>query len=182
MQRGILLATILLILLLFAGMLLTYFSGKILVPILMTPRKILPEIINAMHLKPGQKLYDLGSGDSRVLVNAVRHHNIKAYGFELSPILTYIDRVKRWFSKKLKGEIEITTDTFFKSDLANADHIYCYLNQRALQALLPKFKKELKKSALIYSYKNRIEGLKDKKEIILSNSEVLYIYSSRELK
>ena len=39
------------------------------------------------ELKPGEVLYDLGSGDGRVLIAAARDFGARAVGVELSPLL-----------------------------------------------------------------------------------------------
>lgn len=182
MQRGIIFATILLYIIIFAGILLSFLVNIFLVPISFTPKSILQEILNVMNLKPSDKLYDLGSGDSRLLNLASKTEFIKATGYEISPILTYISKFVSRFSGKRKGVLNVVTGSFFNADLNQATHIYCYLNEKALKALTPKFKKELNQNAKVYCYKFKIPGFKPSETKILTNSEKLYIYTLKELK
>lgn len=147
----------------------------------MTPKPLLKRIIQLMRLKPGDKLYDLGSGDGRVLIEAALSENIVAIGYEVSPIFTYIYRVKNWFSPKRIGKVKVITDTFFKADLSDADHIYCSLNSKAIHALLPLVKKCKNESARLYTHNHKLHLNVPVQVEVIDESHTIYVYNIRDL-
>src|ERR671918_481665 len=54
-----------------------------LAPYVTSPQQIVDKMLEAVELKPNEILYDLGSGDGRVLITAVQKFNAKAVGVEL---------------------------------------------------------------------------------------------------
>src|SRR5271168_2281458 len=55
-----------------------------LAPYVVSPQEIVDRMLELADLKPGEKLYDLGSGDGRILITAVTRFKAKAVGVEIS--------------------------------------------------------------------------------------------------
>src|SRR5229473_1108236 len=55
-----------------------------LAPYVVSPQHIVDRMLELADLKPGETLYDLGSGDGRVLITAVQKFRAKAVGVEIS--------------------------------------------------------------------------------------------------
>ena len=55
-----------------------------LAPYVVSPQEIVDRMLELADLKPGEKLYDLGSGDGRILITAVVRFKAKAVGVEIS--------------------------------------------------------------------------------------------------
>jgi predicted RNA methylase len=55
-----------------------------LAPYVVSPQEIVDRMLELADLKPGEKLYDLGSGDGRILVTAVVRFKAKAVGVDLA--------------------------------------------------------------------------------------------------
>ena len=47
----------------------------------------MPELIGSLKLKPNDLLYDIGCGDARLLIHAVRTYGCKAVGIEIDPAI-----------------------------------------------------------------------------------------------
>ena len=58
-----------------------------LAPYVASPQQIVDRMLELADIKPGETLYDLGSGDGRVLVTAVQRYHAKAVGIEISDSL-----------------------------------------------------------------------------------------------
>src|SRR5438477_8942941 len=58
-----------------------------LAPYVVSPQQIVDRMLELADLKPGETVYDLGSGDGRVLISAVQRFRAKAVGVEISDIL-----------------------------------------------------------------------------------------------
>jgi len=128
-----------------------------------TKKKDLEEIFRIMELKPGEKFYELGSGDGRVVFFAHEKFKAEAVGLETAlPLVIYSRLVAL-----LKGNKEVVFKhkSMFKEDLSQADIVYTYLLPKTLEKRLKeKFKKELKPGSRVVSYVFSIKGLVPEKE------------------
>ncbi len=119
------------------------------VPFVSTPRRKYRQILSAVDLKPGEKIYDLGCGKASLLVLAAKEFGAKGIGYELS-LWPYL-----WSKFNIlisRANVEVRMKNFFKADLSGADVVYCYLFPEVMARLEPKFAKELKSTARVVSY------------------------------
>lgn len=100
-------------------------------------------------------VYDLGSGDGTALIIAAKEFGAKGVGIEIDPLRTFISalmvRIMRVMDK-----VVIKRKNFFQEDLSQATVIFVYLVPKALNRLLPKFKKELRRGTRIVSYRYEV--------------------------
>ena len=59
-------------------------EGKI-VPYVPTPQEVVDRMLELAEVKKGDVVYDLGSGDGRIVVTAAKKYGIRAIGFEIDP-------------------------------------------------------------------------------------------------
>jgi SAM-dependent methyltransferase len=79
-------------------------------------------------LKPGEKLYDLGAGDGRVLIVAARDYDASAIGIEISPVHCLI----AWLRALVMGllpRVTIRWGNLYKSEFSDADVLFIFLTQ-----------------------------------------------------
>lgn len=126
------------------------------IPWVPTRRKDIKRFLKLSRIKPGQKMYDLGCGDGR-LVCAAAKVGAEAYGFELSLLPFVLANIQRLFQKN-RNKIKIMYRDFWHTDLSNADIIYLYLLPKMYPKLKKKFEKELKKNTVVITYVWPIEG------------------------
>ena len=71
-------------------------KGEIIAPYYPTPEKIVDEMLKLGELKAGETVFDLGSGDGRIVIDAARKYKAKAIGVELNDSLfkQSMDRIK----------------------------------------------------------------------------------------
>lgn len=104
-------------------------------------------------------VYDLGSGDGRLLFAALEKGAGKIVGVELDPALARAAR-------KTAGEKRVEDkSTFLEADvidvnLTDATVVLCYLFPSASEALKPKFELELKPGARVVMESFPVEGWK----------------------
>lgn len=103
--------------------------------------------LEAIDLKPGQLLVDLGCGDGRVLRSARRRCEVKAEGYELNPLAFCKARLLCWWS----AGITIHLQNFWGADLSRADVVFCYLFPDVMHRLARKLGDELKPGATVVS-------------------------------
>ena len=143
---------VLALLLLFAFIGFVFFSLDALLshpPFVPVPKTAVPAIIEALDLKPGQRLYDLGCGDARVLIAAAAAPGIQAVGIEKNLYPHWL--AKRAIRKASAKNIRIIRENFFKTDLRSADRLFLYLFPDVMKKILPKLSAELRPGVRVVS-------------------------------
>ncbi len=126
-------------------------------PFVPTPMARVKKMLALAKVKPGEKVYDIGCGDGRMVYVAANDYGAKAVGLELSPLVYLLARVRKFF---WKSKAEIHFSDFRYKNLSDADVIVCYLLPEALARLQPKLEAELKKGARVISYAFQIGSWK----------------------
>jgi cyclopropane fatty-acyl-phospholipid synthase-like methyltransferase len=116
-----------------------------------TSHKTARAICKLAKIKPGDLVYDLGSGDGTALITAAKEFGASGVGIEIDPLRYWTSKV-RIQRNGLSKRIKVIKQNFFKQNIKEADVVFVYLVPKALEKLLPKFKKELKKGTRIVSY------------------------------
>ncbi len=115
-------------------------------------------MLKLANVKKNDTVYDLGSGDGRVLEITSKEFNAKAVGIEKNRLLV-------WLSRKRLPNSRIIRNDLFKEDISDATVVVIYLSHKLTQKLKPKFKSELIKGTRIVSASHPIEGWKEIKKI-----------------
>jgi len=123
-----------------------------LAPWVPTRRKDLGRICDLANFEPGDKFYDLGCGDGRLVVYAGRHYEVKATGIELALPFYFLCQLRRWFFEK--ENIEFKFNNLFFIDLSDADVVYLFpqTEKKLSGKLITKLEKGLKTGARVITY------------------------------
>lgn len=101
---------------------------------------------------PGRVLYDLGSGDGRLVIMAAREFGCRAVGIEINPLRWLLSRVLVSMSGT-GGKARIRRADFFEVDLSEADIVCCYLAPETNVRITRRFRGTLRPGTLIVSYR-----------------------------
>ncbi len=107
-------------------------------------------LISAAAIQPGEKVYDLGSGDGRV-VFAAANQGAQAIGVELHPVLYWYSLVKRSFSSN-KERITFIHDDLWQVSVADADVVIIFFIKDKMPLLKQKLQQEMKPGSRIISH------------------------------
>lgn len=124
-------------------------SGIYGAPYVPISKELVKKILSLGNLSEDDIIYDLGSGDGRVLIEAVISFRVKkGVGFEISPWPYFKSRflVRR---RGLGDKIKVFKENFFKTNLNEATVVFLYLYPKLVQKLVPKLSKELKSGSKI---------------------------------
>ncbi len=164
------------IILLFTGpTLYAMLSGAPFVP---TQMKQVNRMLSAVPLKSGMKLYDLGSGDGRLVYKANKDYGVKSIGYEFSPFVWMLSKLLQktlWRSKA-----QLIYGNFWDKDLSDADVIVCYLLPSSMKKMKEKIFPKLRQGTLIISHAFSIPDLKAIKILEGDSAQKLgpvYVYS-----
>ena len=151
------------------------------VPYIPVRKKVVNDIVASLKLSDDSILYDLGCGDGRILFAvAEMYPNVSCIGIEKAPFPLLAAKFKSLFSKT--KNVKIIGGNMFKTNVSNATHIFLFLFPELMDALLPKFEKELKPGTRViscnfeFSNKKPIEVLDLKSKSNQLNRK-LYIYN-----
>ena len=119
-------------------------------PFIPTPDEVVPKIVQALDLQPGQTFYDLGCGDGKILLACrANQPEAKLIGIERSWLPYLIARFKTRHAPKDK--IAIWRASLLKRDLSSADRMFVYLFPGLMAKLLVKLQKEAKPGLKVVS-------------------------------
>jgi protein-L-isoaspartate O-methyltransferase len=149
-----------------------------LAPYVVSPQQIVDRMLELAELKPGEVLYDLGSGDGRVLITAVQRFRAKAVGIEISEALvkSTTDRIQRL---GLQNEAKVIQGDLLQVDLSPADVVAIYLAADSNAILRPNLEKYLKPGARVVSHDYVVPGWKPKvvdKDLPEARGHIIYLY------
>jgi len=122
-----------------------------LAPYFPTPNLIVDKMLQLGGLKAGEKMFDLGSGDGRIVILAARKYKADATGIELDDSL-YRQSVERIKSLGLSASARIVHGDLMKQDYSTADLITVYLLPVSNDKLSPILEKQLKKGTRIVAH------------------------------
>jgi ribosomal protein L11 methylase PrmA len=99
----------------------------------------------------GDVVYDLGSGDGRLVIAAAKLHGVKAVGFEIDAGLVKLAR-ENARREGVENLVEIRQQDLMAADVSAASVVTLYLSSDGNLAVRPKLMRELRPGARIVSY------------------------------
>src|SRR4051812_29542704 len=128
-----------------------------LAPYTPTPEAVVERMLSLADLKPGEKMFDLGSGDGRIVIMAARKYKADATGIEFDESLftRSMDLIR---SLGLSDSARIVKGDLLQQDYSSADLVTVYLLPFANLKLTPILQKQLKKGARVVSHNADFPG------------------------
>ncbi len=121
-------------------------------------KRDIPRVLKIADIKTDDVVYDLGSGDGRIVIAVANNSDAQIIvGYEISFLLYLWSRLRLWFLG-LRKRVEIRGVDFLSRDLGQASLVFCFLTPKAMKKLAPKFKKELRPGTRVISYTFSLPG------------------------
>lgn len=140
------------------------------IPFVPTPVDVVDKMLELAEVKKGDVLYDLGSGDGRIVIRAAKNYRVRAVGIEMDRLLLAKAR-KDAKAAGVSHLVEFRAEDAMKTDLSKATVVTLYMLPWFNEAIKPSFKKHLKPGARIVAHDFGIEGWKPDKTIKLPDPE-----------
>jgi len=116
-----------------------------------TPQNVVDAMLQLADVKPTDLVYDLGSGDGRIVITAAKQRGARGVGVEIDPEL-----VKRATENAaaagVADRVRFVNQNLFATDLNEASVVTLYLLQSINERLRPKLVRELKPGARVVSH------------------------------
>ena len=116
-----------------------------------TPYKVVDAMLAVARVGPGDILYDLGSGDGRIVIAAARRFGIRATGIDIDPRRITESRFNA-DSAQVTHLAEFTNADLFETDLSKASVVTLYLLPELNVRLRPKLFAELRPGSRVVSH------------------------------
>jgi predicted RNA methylase len=155
-------------------------AGEKLAPYYPTPETIVERMLELGQLKSGEKMFDLGSGDGRIVIMAAQKYHADSTGVELDADLVQSSTAKiRQLG--LQKTAHIILGDILKQNYASADLITVYLLPESNIKVRPVLEATVKKGARIVAHDFEIGGWTPVKTVVIADdgegrSHMLYLY------
>ncbi len=127
------------------------------IPFVPTPIAVVDKMLELADIKKGDVLYDLGSGDGRIVIRAAQKYGIRAVGIEVDSLLLAEAR-KAAQAAGVSHLVQFRAEDALKADISRATVVTLYMLPWFNEAMKPNFKKMLKPGARIVAHDFGIEG------------------------
>jgi ubiquinone/menaquinone biosynthesis C-methylase UbiE len=151
-----------------------------LAPYYPTPESVVLKMLDLGGLKPGEEMFDLGSGDGRIVIDAAQKFHANAVGVELDKDLCRqsLERIRKL---GLEKTAQIVNGDILKQDYSSADLITVYLLPNSNDKVQPLLERQLKKGARVVAHDfefrgwtpEKVEDIEDDGE---GRSHTLFLY------
>src|SRR5579884_1281898 len=150
------------------------YSNK-LAPYVASPARVVDRMLSLANIRPGETVFDLGCGDGRILIAAVKEYKAKAIGVEISPKLAGEAR-RRIQKAGISDQASVIVGDLLQTDLSSADVVTIYLSTAFNRELRPRLEKYLKPGARVVSHDYAVPGWKASKIDEEDGKHRIYLY------
>ena len=120
-----------------------------------TPPETVDEMLRQAHLKTGDVLFDLGSGDGRIPIAAAKQYGVRAVGIDIDPKL--VEEAREAARREgVESLVSFRNEDMFAADIHDATVVTLYLSDTLNVMLRPKLLRELPVGARIVSHDFRM--------------------------
>ena len=122
-----------------------------------TPMEVVDRMLEIAQVTSADIIYDLGSGDGRIVIRAAEKYGARGVGIEISPELVEISREearKRGVSRL----VEFRLGDALKADVSPATVVTLYLTPEMNSNLRSTFEQQLRPGTRVVSHDHRMDG------------------------
>ena len=143
-----------------------------------TPQPVVNEMLTLARVGPDDVVYDLGSGDGRVVIVAAQDFGARGVGIELDPPLIEISRqVAR--DAELQDKVTFIEGDLFTADISKATVVTLFLSLTVNRQLEGKLRGELRPGTRIVSHQFPIGSWTPDEIVRAEDGTNLYLWTVR---
>lgn len=126
-------------------------SPRLDVPYVPTPQPVVDRMLELARVNANDLIYDLGSGDGRIVITAAKRYGARGVGIDLDP--QRIDEARdNARTAGVEGKVRFINGDLFKADLSGATVVTLYLLNSINRDLRPQLWKQLKVGTRVVSH------------------------------
>jgi len=121
------------------------------VPYVPSDDEVVEAMLKLAGVGPKDLLYDLGSGDGRIVIAAAKRHGARAIGIEMDP-LRIADAMEYAGDEGVECQVDFLEEDLFDTDLSPATVVTMYLLESINAQLRPRLLETLRPGSRIISH------------------------------
>lgn len=137
-----------------------------------TPQPVVNAMLEELDPSNKAKLFDLGSGDGRIVITAAKQYGCTAVGIELNPETIALARANA-LTEYVNPLVVFFQGDVRNYDLESAQYVTMYLYPELMSAVMPK----IKSGTRIASYQHEIPGVTNAKHSIDVDGQSHFFYT-----
>ena len=126
-------------------------------PFWWTPDGYVDDMLALAEVTSEDIVYDLGSGDGRIVIAAAVQHGARGIGIEIDQELVDISN-QNAIEAGVADRVEFRRESFYDADFSDATVVAMYLFEETNEKLKPYLVEQLAPDARIVTYKYRMPG------------------------
>lgn len=127
------------------------------VPFVRSTPAVIERMLELARVKPGDVIYDIGSGDGAIVIHAAKKYGVKGVGIEIDQELVARARSNAHI-EKVDHLVEFRAQDAFTVDMSPATVITLYMLPEFNAKLRPIMERQLKPGTRVVSHDYPIEG------------------------
>jgi SAM-dependent methyltransferase len=116
-----------------------------------TPQAVVDAMLEIASVTERDVVYDLGSGDGRIVITAAKKYGARGVGIELDPALVK-KAAENAAAAGVSDRVRFVTQNLFSADISEATVVTLYLLQSINERLRPKLVRELTPGTRVVSH------------------------------
>ena len=150
------------------------------VPFVPTPPEVVTEMLNVAKVNKNDVLYDLGSGDGRIVIEAARRFGTRGIGVDINPELVK-EATENAKKAGVSDRAQFVEQDLFTTDLSEATVVTLYLLPEINLRLRPKLFKELKPGTRVVSHAFDMGDWKPERVVEVEGRTIYYWTIPKEI-
>jgi precorrin-6B methylase 2 len=148
-------------------------SGILGAPWVPTPKNRVRTMLEFANVNQDDHVFDLGSGDGRIIVMAAKEYGAQCTGIEVDPLRILWSKlaIRR---NKLGNRVNVIRGNFFSVSVDDATVVTLYQGYKVNKKIRDKLSVELRPGTRVVSYRFILEGWTPTKA---SEKESIYLYT-----
>jgi ribosomal protein L11 methylase PrmA len=138
-----------------------------------TPPDVVDAMLKGLEVRNTDIVYDLGSGDGRILITAAQKYGARGVGIEIDPALV---KVAQENARKagVSDKVRFVTEDLFEADIRDATVVTLYLLEDLNIRLRPKLLRDLKPGTRIASHRFRMGDWQPERAVSVGDRAVYF--------
>jgi hypothetical protein len=136
-----------------------------------TPQPVVDEMLRVAGVAKDDVVYDLGSGDGRIVISAAKQYGARGVGVEIDPKLVRLAR-ENARREGVSGLVAFRAEDMFRTDLSKATVVTLYLLEDLNIKLRPKLLRELAPGSRIVSHSFRMGDWEPERTVEVAGDKI----------
>lgn len=138
-----------------------------------SPRPVMDKMLEVANVKKSDVVYDLGCGDGRVVIAAVKTSGARGVGIDIDPVRIG-EAVENARKARVAERVQFRNQDLFEADIHDATVVMLFLSPEVNLKLRPKLWNDLKPGTRVISHCHDMGDWRPERKIEVGDHTVYY--------